>query len=742
MDEKIKLEIKDLTDKLNYYSRQYYTFDNSEISDYEYDMLYKKLVKLEEETGYSLIYSPTKRVGDVVVDDFDKVEHLVKMDSLQDAFSFDEIYKFYNDVLKKVGNEVDFVLEKKIDGLSVCLTYENGIFTKGATRGDGFIGEDVTENLKTIKTLPLIVDTDIPFLQVRGEVFLSKENFKILTEKQKKENEENFKTLIQKQKNTNKKKIDKIINKRENKLKTKEELDILIKEQEIKNEKIIDALLMKKENIINNVFKNPRNAAAGSLRQKSSKVVSKRNLDIFIFNLQHCEYIHFNKHSESLDWLKKIGFVVSEDYFVSKNIEDILKNIEDIGLSRYNYTYDIDGAVLKVDDLKFRDILGSTNKTPKWAIAFKYPPEEKTSKILSIDVNVGRTGVLTPVAVFEPINISGTTVSRAVLHNQDFINEKKIKVGDIVSIRKAGEIIPEVVRVVKHLGFGEVYKIPGICPSCNKETIRLEDESAIKCINKDCPEQAYKKIVYFASRACMDIEGLGESIVRKLFYNKLVTKIEDIYNINYNININKESKTEILFFNKNDNDFIKLDNFKEKSASNLINSINKSKSKPFETLLFSLGIDNIGKKSSLLLVQKFKNIDNIINASINDILEIEGFGKIMAESIIDFFKDEKVLSMISFFKENGFCLEYKSLYKKNIFDGKTFVITGVLKHYKRKQVEEIILSFNGKISNSISKKIDYLICGDSPGSKYEKAKELNINIINEQDFIKMIEENN
>lgn len=742
MDEKIKLKIKDLTDKLNYYSRQYYTFDNSEISDYEYDILYKELVKLEEETGYSLIYSPTKRVGDVVVDDFDKVEHLVKMDSLQDAFSFDEIYKFYSDVLKKVGTEVDFVLEKKIDGLSVCLTYENGIFTKGATRGDGFIGEDVTENLKTIKTLPLTVDTDIPFFQVRGEVFLSKENFKNLIEKQKKENEESFKNLIEKQKFINQKKIDKIKNKRENKSKTNEELDQLIKEQNIKNEKIINELLIKKEKIINNVFKNPRNAAAGSLRQKSSKIVSQRNLDIFIFNLQHCEYINFNRHSESLDWLKKIGFLVSEDYYVSKNIEDILKNIEDIGLSRYNYSYEIDGAVLKVDDLKFRNILGSTDKTPKWAIAFKYPPEEKTSKILSIDVNVGRTGVLTPVAIFSPINISGTTVSKAVLHNQDFINEKNIKIGDVVSIRKAGEIIPEVVRVIEHSKFGEAYKIPSFCPSCNKKTVRLEDESAIKCINKDCPEQIYKKIVYFASRPCMDIEGLGESIVRKLFDKKLVTKIEDIYNIDYNINVTKDSKTEILFYNKNYNDFVELDNFKEKSASNLMNAINKSKTKPFETVLFSLGIDNIGKKSSLLLVQKFKNIDNIINASVNDILEIEGFGKTMAKSVINFFEDEKVLSMISFFKENKFCLEYRNVYTTNLLDEKTFVVTGVLKNYKRKEVEEIILNLGGQISNSISKKVDYLVCGDSPGSKYEKAKDLNINIINEEDFIKMIKENN
>lgn len=656
----VKERINELVTKLNYYSKQYYTFDKSLISDYEYDMMYKELLKLESQNkGLVLPYSPTKRVGDVLIDDFKKIKHLVKMDSLQDVFNDNELIYFLDNIRKEIG-ETDFVVERKIDGLSVTLTYENGIFTSGATRGDGFVGEDVTENLKTIKTIPLQIDTDVSFLQVRGEVYMPLSSFNNIVKEQKENGKE--------------------------------------------------------------VFKNPRNAAAGSLRQKDSKVVAKRNLDIFVFNLQKIDTKIFKKHSDSLIWLKKIGFKTSPEFKVIYSTEEIVKEISNINKNRNEYDYDIDGAVIKVNNINDRIKLGSTDKVPKWSVAFKYPPEEKTAKILDITVNVGRTGAITPTAIFTDVLIAGSNVSRAVLHNQDFIDEKKIAIGDIVSIRKAGDIIPEVVRVVEHKGENDVFKIPILCPSCGEKTVKNDGESAVRCINKYCPEKNYRSIVHFCSRDCMNIDGLGARIVKTLMDKKLIYKIEDLYKLSFD-------------------NIISLDGFKEKSTNNLLNSIEESKKQSFSNLLFSFGISNIGKKASKLLVEKFGDIDTLLNATVEDITNIDGFGNVMAESIVDSLKDKRLLDTISALRTyslNFSEVRYdKNIDEDNFFYNKTFVVTGTLHNYKRKEVEDIIALNGGKISSSVSKNTNYLICGDNAGSKLKKATEYGVKVINEQEFIKI-----
>lgn len=657
----VEKRIKELVFKLNYYSRQYYTLDQSLISDYEYDILYRELQQLESENSDLILpYSPTKRVGDVLIDNFKKIEHIVKMDSLQDIFDYGELQSFLQNVEREVG-ETEFVVEQKIDGLSVTLTYENGNFVCGATRGNGFVGEDVTENLKTIKSIPLQIDEQVKFLQVRGEVYMPLNVFNDIVEEQN-------------------------------------------EKQEIP-------------------FKNPRNAAAGSLRQKDSKIAFKRKLDIFIFNLQKIEGKSFKTHSETLKWLQKIGFKVSPDFKILQSFEDIKEQINTINECRSNYNYDIDGAVIKVNDLKNRIALGSTDKTPKWSVAFKYPPTEKTAKILNIEINVGRTGVLTPTAVFTPVFIAGSSVSRAVLHNQSFIDEKKIAIGDIVSIRKAGDIIPEVVSVVEHKNENEVFKIPEYCPSCHQKTVKLEDESAVKCINKNCPLKNYRSIVHFASRDCMNIDGLGERIIKTLMDNGLIAKIEHLYKLQFNT-------------------IIELDGFKEKSTNNLLNAIEISKQQSFSNVLFSLGILNIGKKASKLLAEKFLNINNLLNATESDIVEIDGFGSVMAQSIINSLKDESLLETINSLISEGLNFEMveqkTSTVTNGFFYNKNFVVTGTLLNYKRKDVEQIVTQNGGKILSSVSKNTDFLICGENAGSKLQKANALGIGVMSEKEFMDKI----
>ncbi len=654
----IEKKINDLREILIYHSNRYYNDDAPEIEDYEYDMMMRELKSLEEKyPEYDSVDSPTKRVGGKADNSFESVVHTVRMESLQDAFSKDELYDFDKRVTDS-GLKPKYCVEPKIDGLSVSLEYENGLFVRGSTRGDGDVGEDVSGNLKVIHNIPLRLKENIPYIEVRGEVYMPKKSFT----------------------------------------------------------KVVDRQLLNDET----PFKNPRNAAAGSLRQKDSEVTASRGLDIFVFNIQQIDGVELNSHKESLDYIKKLGFNTVPDYTLVDNIDDAVKQIDKIGEMRGDLEFDIDGAVIKVDDFEMRRQLGSTAKFPKWAVAFKYPPEEKQTKLLDIEIAVGRTGVLTPTAVLEPVHLAGTTVSRATLHNQDFINEKGIAIGDIVTVRKAGDIIPEVL-CVNEKGGNEIFKYPEICPSCGSKVIREEGEAAIRCINSDCPAQLLRNLIHFCSRDAMDIEGLGPAILETFVENKLIEKTEDIYTLTFD---------RIAVEN--------LEGFKEKSINNIIFSIEKSKENDLAKLIFALGIRHIGAKAGKLLAEHFKNIDAIINASVDEILEIDGFGTIMAESIADYFKNEKSKELIASLKESGVNMKSLSVIKDERFKGMTFVLTGTLSSLKRSEAASIIESFGGKTSSSVSKKTTYVLAGEEAGSKLDKANSLGIAVINENEFMEMI----
>ena len=646
-----------LVETLNYHSRKYYVEDNPEIDDYDYDMMQQELKSLEEQFP-ELVRpdSPTQRVGGEPISIFEKVEHRVQMASLQDVFSFEQVESFINKT-KDEYPDAEFCVEPKIDGLSVSLEYENGVFTRGSTRGNGFVGEDVTANLKTVKSIPLKLNEPIPYLEVRGEVYMPRSVF-----------------------------------------------ELLVSEQELNGEQL---------------FKNPRNAAAGSLRQKDPKIAAKRNLDIFCFNVQQIQGKELKSHKESLDYLKSQGFKVIPEYEKVNSFELVKNKILDIGEKRFSLSYDIDGIVIKVDDFAKREEMGSTAKTPKWAVAYKFPPEEKETKLLDIEVNVGRTGAVTPVAVFEPIILAGTSVSRATLHNQDFIDEKKISIGDIIKVRKAGDIIPEVLSVSKSCGNNSSFKLPKVCPDCGTELIREADESAIRCPNVNCPAQIYRSIVHFASKSAMNIDGLGPAIVDTLIDNGLIHSVADLYTLN-------------------ENDLLKLDNFKEKSVNNLLTSIEKSKSNSLDRLIFGLGIRNIGSASAKLLCDRFGNLDDIINADSEEIAKIDGFGEIMAQSVAKAFKEPHMLEIIERLKSYGVNVFYEKKQKDNRFEGITFVLTGTLPTLKRAEAKEIIESYGGKASGSVSQKTNYVLAGDEAGSKLTKAENLGIKIISEDEFLNMI----
>ena len=650
-------KVNKLVETLNYHSRKYYVEDNPEIDDYDYDMMQQELKSLEEQFP-DLVRpdSPTQRVGGEPISIFEKVEHRVQMASLQDVFSFEQVESFINKT-KDEYTDAEFCVEPKIDGLSVSLEYENGVFTRGSTRGDGFVGEDVTANLKTIMSIPLKLNEPIPYLEVRGEVYMPRSVF-----------------------------------------------ESLVSEQELNGEQ---------------PFKNPRNAAAGSLRQKDPKIAAKRNLDIFCFNVQQIQGKELKSHKESLDYLKSQGFKVIPEYEKVNIFEAVKNKILNIGEKRFSLSYDIDGIVIKVDDFAKREEIGSTAKTPKWAVAYKFPPEEKETKLLDIEVNVGRTGAVTPVAVFEPIILAGTSVSRATLHNQDFIDEKNISIGDIIKVRKAGDIIPEVLSVSKSCGNNSSFKLPKVCPDCGTELIREADESAIRCPNVNCPAQIYRSIVHFASKGAMNIDGLGPAIVDTLIDNGLIHSVADLYTLD-------------------ENDLLKLDNFKEKSVNNLLTSIEKSKSNSLDRLIFGLGIRNIGSASAKLLCDRFGDLDSIINASAEEIADIDGFGEIMAQSVSKAFKEPHMLEIIERLKSYGVNVYYKKKQKDNRFEGKTFVLTGTLPTLKRAEAKEIIESYGGKASGSVSKKTDYVLAGDEAGSKLTKAESLGIKIISEDEFLDMI----
>lgn len=650
-----KKRIDELVDTLNKYSYEYYVLDNPSISDYDYDMMNNELKRLEEEYPQLLRDdSPTQRVGGEAVSIFEKVPHAVQMASLQDVFSLSEVEEFCSRI-KSEFPDAQFVAEPKIDGLSVSLEYQNGIFVRGSTRGDGFVGEDVTLNLKTIFSIPLKLNEPIPFLEVRGEVYMPVSVFEKLVKKQQENGEQ--------------------------------------------------------------PFKNPRNAAAGSLRQKDSKIAAKRKLDIFCFNVQQCEGKEFSSHFETLEYLKYQGFKTIPGYVKTDSSDDILKKIEDTGKNRFSLSYDIDGVVIKVDSLSQRELLGSTAKTPKWAVAYKFPPEEKTSKLTKIEVNVGRTGVITPVAVFEPVFLAGTSVSRATLHNQDLIDEKGVNIGDIITVRKAGDIIPEVVNVSEKRSEGS-YKLPDECPVCGTKTVREEGESAVRCPNVDCPAQIYRSIVHFASKPAMNIDGLGPAIVDSLIDSGLITSVADLYTIKFD-------------------DLLRLEKFKEKSANNLLSSIEKSKGNTLDRLVFALGIRNIGSAAAKLLCERFGSLEGIMNAEIEEICAIDGFGEIMAKNVYDFLREPHSVALINRLVSYGVNTVYKKTRVDQRFEGKTFVLTGTLPTLKRSEAKEIIESFGGKTSGSVSKKTDYVLAGEEAGSKLSKAQELGIPVISEDEFLEM-----
>ena len=657
--EQIKSEYEQLCKQAEQHNFNYYVLDDPTIEDDEYDRLMRRIKEIEAENPEIVSESsPTQHVGGYAINTFEKVTHEVQMGSLQDVFSKGELYEFDERVKKAVGKAV-YCVEPKIDGLSVSLEYKDGIFTRGSTRGDGFVGEDITKNLKTIKSIPMELNEKIPFIEVRGEVYMPKADFEKLVRKQLENDEQ--------------------------------------------------------------PAKNPRNAAAGSLRQKDSRVTASRGLDIFVFNLQRIEGRELTCHSESLDYMKSLGFNVIDGYKTFDNIEDAVSRIMEIGENRQSYSYDIDGAVIKVDNFELRNELGSTAKVPKWAVAFKYPPEEKETKLLDIEINVGRTGALTPVAVFEPVWLAGTTVSRAVLHNQDYIDSKDIRIGDIIAVRKAGDIIPEVVRSVSHAENSEPFIIPHICPVCHGKAERAEDEAVIRCVNIDCPAQLLKNIEHFASRPAMNIDGLGEAVVKQLVENKLINTVADLYTLQQQ-------------------DLEMLPGFAKVSASKLIANIESSKANSPDRLLFALGIKGIGQKNAQLLMKHFGSIEKLSVTSPEEISAVENFGDILANNIFTALHEPHMTELIERLKSYGVNTVYQSDVKSDKLAGLTFVITGTLPDMTRDEAKTLIEQNGGKCSGSVSKKTSYVLAGEEAGSKLTKAQQLGVTVISQQQLIEMIGE--
>lgn len=660
MEQKIINRVNELREKLEQFNHEYYVLDNPSVDDYTYDMMMQELKKLESDyPELADPNSPTQRVGGEALNDFEKVEHKVQMGSLQDVFSYEQVRDFTDRCMTEVASP-EFVVEPKIDGLSVSLEYVNGVFTRGSTRGDGFVGEDVTANLKTIKSIPLKLKEVLPFIEVRGEVYMARETF-----------------------------------------------DKIVEEQENNDEQ---------------PFKNPRNAAAGSLRQKDPKVAAKRRLDIFVFNVQQIEGKELKSHKESLDYLKTLGFKVIADYKKVSTYDEIVERIQYIGDMRDKYSFDIDGVVVKVNDFSQRISLGATAKVPKWAVAYKFPPEEKKTKLLDIEVNVGRTGVITPVAIFEPVTLAGTSVSRATLHNQEFINDKEIRIGDEIMVRKAGEIIPEVLSSVSHEENSVPYVLPDKCPVCGAETVRYADEAALRCTNVECPAQLKRNIIHFASKGAMNIDGLGEANVVALVDNHLINTVADLYSLTA---LQLET----------------LERFGKRSAEKLVKAIEASKNNPLDRVIFGIGIRNIGQAAAKLLCEKFGTIDAIMNATAEEISEIDGFGDVMSENVVKAFNDVHFAELIKALREKGVKMEYTSdKTGDNRFEGLTFVLTGTLPTMTRDEAKAIIERLGGKASGSVSKKTSYVLAGEEAGSKLTKAEQLGIPIISEDDFNKMIAE--
>lgn len=652
-----KKQMEELIQKINHYNVLYYDKDAPEISDYEYDMLMQELKDLEAEYPELITAdSPTQKVLGTPSGKFEKVEHLVKMESLQDAFNEQQILDF-DKRIKEDFPSAQYVVEAKIDGLSVSLEYRDGVFVRGSTRGDGLVGEDVTHNLVTIQDLPKRLENGPTYLEVRGEVYMPKEAFNAFAARQEAEGKP--------------------------------------------------------------LPKNPRNAAAGSLRQKDSTITATRGLSLFVFNIQQIEGEELQGHKESLDYLKNLGFPTSPRYHLFSSIDEVLTEIENIGQMRNGLSYDIDGAVVKVDSFAARRALGSTNKYPRWAIAYKYPPEEKETQVTDVEISVGRTGVLTPTAVFTPVLLAGTTVARAALHNEDYIQTLGLAIGDTVRVRKAGDIIPEVVAVTKHNEDAEIFKMPHICPSCHEPVVRLPDEAALRCQNPECPAQSLQNIIHFASRGAMDIEGMGEAVCTQLTQKGYVTSAADIYEL-----------TEEQLFT--------LDKFKEKSVSNLLQAIENSKQNNLDKLIFAFGIRNIGDRAATLLAEAFGSMDALKNATEEQILTIDGFGEVMAKSVVDFFAKEGTEDLLQRLTASGVNMVYRSQRKSDALLGKTFVVTGTLPTLTRNEAEALIVQNGGKATGSVSKKTSFVLAGEAAGSKLTKAQQLGVTVLNEEEFLHML----
>lgn len=660
MDE-ITKELEQLKKEIQEHNRRYYVEDAPSVSDYEYDMLMRRLKELESSHPELITPdSPTQRVGGEALGAFESVRHEIPMDSLQDVFSKEELCEFDNRV-KAVVPDAEYVVELKIDGLSVSVEYENGMLVRGVTRGDGVTGEDVTLNIKTIKSLPLKIENAPSRLIIRGEVFMPRNTFYRLNEEREERGE--------------------------------------------------------------GLFANPRNAAAGSLRQLDPKLCAARGLDIIIFNVQLAEGVEFKTHSESLDWLKKLGFRVSPYYSIFSSVEEAFREVERLGDMRDDLAFQIDGAVLKVNCLSQRGELGRTAKFPKWAAAYKYPPEQKQTKLLDIVLQVGRTGVLTPNAVLSPVHISGVTISRATLHNRDFIKERDIMIGDTVIVQKAGDIIPEIVGVIreKRPDDARAFEMPETCPVCGAPVFSDEGEAAVRCVNAECPAQRIRNIIHFASRDAMDIEGLGPAVVEQLVAGELIRDAADLYSL---------SASQIA----------EIDRMGEKSAANLIDAIEKTKDNDLSRLLFALGIRHVGQKAGKSLAEHFGSLDAVMNASEDDLKAVYDVGDAMAKSITKWFAMEESRLVLDKLRLSGVNMEFKGEKRGSAFAGQTFVLTGTLTKFTRSEAEERIEQMGGKASSSVSKKTTYVVAGESAGSKLMKANSLGIPVLTEDEFLKMLED--
>ena len=646
-------------------SELYYEKDAPEISDFEYDAMFRELTELEAAfPELDSPTSPTKRVGGRALDKFEKFTHKVQMGSLTDVFSYEELEAFILKTNDSVGDAA-YSVEPKIDGLSVSLIYENGVFVKGATRGDGFVGEDVTENLRTVRSIPLELSEPIPYLAVRGEVYMPRAVF--------------------------------------------DDLNAARAEEGI------------------SLFANPRNAAAGSLRQLDPRIAAARRLEIFVFNLQDGSLYMDGRaaltHTEALNRLSELGFTVLPERVTVKGYDNIKKHVEYLGELRSESSFDMDGAVIKLDSLSDRQRVGEGTSTPKWAVAYKYPPEEKRTKLLSVDIQVGRTGVLTPTANLEPVRLAGTTVSRATLHNINYIKERDIRVGDVVVVRKAGEIIPEIVESIKSERESELpeFEMPSVCPSCGEKVVRDErgDGAATRCVNPACPAQTARGIVHFASKGAMNIEGLGPQVIELLLREGKIRDVTDLYTLRAC-------------------DIENLERMGKKSAENLISAIEDSKSRGLERLLYALGIRQVGEVAAEEIAVRMRTLDAVMNASFDDFAAMNDIGEITAGAIVDFFANEKTRELCKRLKELGLKTEATSEVAASTLEGLTFVLTGTLPTMTRDEASELIKKNGGKVTGSVSKKTSYVLAGDEAGSKLTKANELGIPVIDEQAFLKMI----